>query len=99
MRKVVIFSTVRISESKSQCSSGLVWKDSGANREKGIEGGCGQDVTTVACRGRDDGGNRLGRGCQRNGLHDHLFDFRLILCKFFSGTGLCNSRTYLESEH
>lgn len=32
--------------------------------------------------GRADGSNRLRRGRQRDGLHDHLFDFRLVPGKF-----------------
>lgn len=42
----------------------------------------------MACRGRADGSDRLRRGRQCNGLHNHLLDFCLIPSKFHAGKGI-----------
>jgi len=97
---MVLVSAVGVSERESQRCGRLVRKNGGAYGEKAIECRCGQDVTAVACGRWGDGSNCLGRGGQRDGLHDHLFDFRLVhrqcLGKFETGAV---SWTYLESEH
>lgn len=52
-------------------------------------------MAAMTCRGRGDGSNRLRRGCQRNGLHDHLLDLGLARSQFTHGyeTHVVHERT------
>ena len=96
---MIIVSAVSVPKSEPQGRSGLVWENGGANGEKAIEGGCGQHMTTMTCRRWTNGSDCLRRGRQRNGLRDHLFDFRLCIVSGCADIGLCGSWTYLEGEH
>jgi hypothetical protein len=65
-------------------------------------------MTAMACRGRGDGSNCLRRGRQRNGLHDHLFDFCLargqclreygisVVCEHTSKASISNEAACFE---
>ena len=86
---MVIVSAVGVSKSEPQGRSGLVRKNSGAYGEKAVKGGRGQHMTAMARRGWTDGSDRLRRGRQRNGLRDHLLDFRLVRSQRLHGYGIC----------
>ena len=88
MGDVVVVGVVGVSKRESQRCCRLVRKHGGAYGEKAIESGRGQHMTTMACRRWGDGSNCLRRGSQRNGLHDHLFDFRLVCGQYLRGYGV-----------
>jgi len=53
-------------------------KNGGGDSGKATKRGRGQHVATTTNRRRVDGSNCLRRDRQRNGRHNHLFDFRLV---------------------
>jgi len=82
---VVVISAVSVSKSEPQCRGGLVRKNSGVYGEKAIKRGRGQHMAAMICRRRADGSDRLGCGRQRDSLHNHLFDFRLVHGQYLYG--------------